>query len=207
MKMDIRELREPLAIVGLALAGLVVALCSSCKTLGEYVAELDKPDIAQPEQPAEPDAPVVVTPEPEPEQPVVVASAEMQWFERDGKIVIRIDASRGPRGYSIVTAHGHKDIDPSPPMTEAQWLAANNQRPPQRTVDGFAEWVLDRSGADIAAAASAYGRNSGPVVMLFAKCNTGGQVAYWIHPEREYGTDKGRAPVVNVNNYGWEVEL
>ena len=201
------------SVTGLFILAAILSLASllsGCITLDNIRAEFDKPDIVQPEQPAEPDAPEVpevVTPEPEPEHPAVIASAEMQWFERDGKVVIRIAASRGPRGYSIVTAHGHKDIDPLPPMTEAQWQAANNQRPPQRIVDGFAEWTLDRSGADIAAAALAYRRNSGPVVMLFCKCNTGGQVAYWINPEREYGTDKGRAPVVNVNNYGWEVEL
>ncbi len=209
MKIDMRDCLEPLAIVGLAVLGLAVALLSGCKTLDTLIDRFDSPDVPTVTEPV-PDAP---QPQPEPvtepvtpEPPAVVASTEMQWFERDGKAVIRIDASRGPRGYSIVTANGHKDIDPPPPMTEAQWLGANNGRPPHRIVDGYAEWTLDRSGAQIASAASAYGRNSGPVVMLFCKCNTGGQVAYWINPTRSYGVPGGRDPVVNVNNYGWEVE-
>jgi hypothetical protein len=192
-----------------ALAVAILITMGGCKTLDDLQDALDKPDVPV----VVPDAPDVPQPQPEPlpdpvtpDPPAVVASTEMQWFERDGRVVIRIDASRGPRGYSIVTAHGHKDIDPRPPMSEAQWLAANNGRPPHRTVDGYAEWTLDRSGADIASAASAYGRSSGPVVMLFVKCNRGGQVAYWVNPARQYGTEGGRGPVPNIDNNGWQVE-
>jgi hypothetical protein len=192
-----------------ALAVAIVASMGGCITVDQIKDALDKPDVPVVVDPV-PDAP---QPQPEPlpapvvpEPPAVVASSEMQWFERDGRVVIRIDASRGPRGYSIVTAHGHKDIDPAPPMSEAQWLAANNSRPPHRIVDGYAEWALDRSGADIAATAQAYNRSSGPVVMLFVKCNTGGQVAYWVNPARQYGVEGGRDPVPNIDNNGWQVE-
>jgi hypothetical protein len=188
---------------------LALQALAGCKTLDAIKDRVDGETAAV----IVPDAPDAVQPQPEPvtepvtpEPPAVVASTEMQWFERDGKAVIRIDASRGPRGYSIVTANGHKDIDPRPPMTEAQWLSANNGRPPHRIVDGYAEWTLDRSGAEIAAAAEAYNRSSGPVVMLFVKCNTRGQVAYWVNPTRQYGVEGGRDPVLNLNNYGWEVE-
>jgi hypothetical protein len=167
------------------------------------VPAANEPDAASPALPAEP--PVVELPAAE--LPAAEVISEMQWFERDGRAVLRIKAAFSPRGYSLITAHGHKDVDPRPPMTESQWLAANNARPPQRVADGYAEWVLDRSCAEIAAAAQAYGRSSGPVIMVFSKCNVGGQVAFWVHPAQQYGTIGGRAPVKNIDNTGWQVEL
>ncbi len=188
-----------------------------CKTNGDRIqAEIDRlpwredapaadvpvnePEAPAPALPAEPEAPAA-------EPPSAEAISEMQWFEKDGRAVLRIRAAFSPRGYSLVTAHGHKDVDPRPPMTESQWLSANNARPPQRIVDGYAEWVLDRSCAEIAAAAQAYGRSSGPVIMVFSKCNVGGQVAFWVHPTKQYGTSGGRAPVKNIDNTGWQSEL
>jgi hypothetical protein len=152
-------------------------------------------------------------PNSEPEPTVVVAESEMQWFERDGHIVFRIKAAFGPRGYSIVTAHGHKDVDPPPPMTEAEWLSANNNRPATRIVDGFCEWELKQSGQQIAESALAHHRNSGPVVMLFCKTAVvppGGHnrdIAFWVNPTQTYGVTGGRAPRRNIDNGGWGEEM
>jgi hypothetical protein len=207
----------PTAIMLICALQLVCLIGGGCKTTGDRIqAEIDRlpwredvpaadvpvnePEAPAPALPAEPEAPAA-------EPPSAEAISEMQWFERDGRAVLRIKAAFSPRGYSLVTAHGHKDVDPRPPMTESQWLAANNGRSPQRIVDGYAEWVLDRSCAEIAAAAQAYGRSSGPVIMVFCKCNVGGQVAFWVHPAQQYGTIGGRAPVKNIDNTGWQSEL
>jgi hypothetical protein len=151
---------------------------------------------------------VTIAPAPE---PPVEAPALMQWFERDGRVVIRLRASLGPRGYSIITAHGHKHIDPVS-TAEADWVAANNSRPPHRIVDGWAEWVLPQSAAQISALALSHGRPSKAVVMVFHKTSRtadDGQmhVAHWVNPLREYGTPGGRAPARNSDNKGWQVEL
>ncbi len=159
-----------------------------------------------------PDPPVVVPDPPKPE-PDPVAQGEMQWFERSGRVVFRIASALGPRGYSIVTAHGHKDVDPAPPMTEAEWLSANNNRPATRIVNGFCEWELKQSGQQIAEAALAHRRNSGPVVMLFCKTAVvppGGHnrdIAFWVNPTQTYGIPGGRAPRRNVDNGGWGEEM
>ena len=104
-------------------------------------------------------APPVANPHPTPAPPAVdpIPPPElMQWFERDGRTVLRIAAYLDPRGYAVITAHGHKHIDPAS-TDHDDWMRANNSRPPHRVVDGWAEWTLPWIQAEYARPALAHG--------------------------------------------------
>jgi len=147
--------------------------------------------------------------QPQPEQPPQVQAGLMEWIP-GAPTILRLRADLAPRGYSLATAHGHLHVDPADPSHDA-WMAANNHRPPHRIVDGWAEWTLP-SSAEIERRALAFGRPSRAVVMVFHKTGRvppdgdGLHVAFWVRPDRRYG-EGHRAPVRNMDNQGWQVEL
>jgi hypothetical protein len=185
--------------------------CSGCATARRAAewykdwrnpVEIEQPPAEQPEQPTTPDAPE--QPPEQPEPPPVSASL-MQYIPDNGhgRAVIRIRASEQPRGYSVITAHGHKSIDP-PIGTHEEWMAANNGRPPHRiTPDGCAEWTLAISGAEIARRALAFGMHSGAVVMIFHTRAQGGNVSHFVDARFPAGVEGGRVPVRNITNQEW----
>ena len=153
----------------------------------------DTPDVpAAPDVPVVPDAPV---------PPPVVERSVMQFFERDGRMIVRLAAHLQPRGYSLITAHGHKHIDPVEPG-DAVWMAANNARPPTRYVDGYAEWVLPWSRTELTARTLSFRAGSGNIIMVFHKLSPSGDISHFVRTDRDYGTGIN-TPVRNITNQEW----
>jgi hypothetical protein len=154
--------------------------------------------------------PVPVPPAPDPD--VVADSVWMQWFERDGRIILRIRDWLRPLGYAVITGHGHKSLDPHDP-THEQWMNANNHRRPHRHVDGWAEWTLPWSGAEFADRATAHRMKSGAVVMVFVKTDgrppdaDTSDVSWFIHPRKIYGLPGAPDGVRNRTNTEYWFEL
>lgn len=142
-------------------------------------------------------------PTPEPIHPPVVEQPLMQWFDRNGSGVLRVRADLHPKGYSIITAHGHRSIDPALPHDHEAWVAANNSRPPHRFVDGWAEWTLPHSITEYATRALSQGMGSGSIIMVFCKRDPSGDISWFLRAERPHGTVGATAPTRNITNQEW----
>ena len=135
---------------------------------------------------------------PEPHPPLQPApDPAIRWFERNGRAILQIRADYAARGRGIITAHGHKHLVPAT-QTHDDWIQAVTRTPPERRIDGYDEWTLPHSMADIAARARQLGPGSGSIVMVFAKGAR--DVAYFIFADRMYPPN---VPVQNVTNQEW----
>jgi hypothetical protein len=138
MKIDMRDCLEPLAIVGLAVLGLAVALLSGCKTLDTLIDRFDSPDV-----PTVAD-PVPDVPRPQPGPAVTVpATSEAEtftWEPRGDHIYIRIPASIGVTKFTLSCLSPHVYIyGPMPsraneyniPGSALDWVATATKANPK----------------------------------------------------------------------------
>ncbi len=194
---------------------IVLAGSPGCATVWERIRdqiERPAPHPPAPDPVPEPAPEPVPQPQPQPDPtpapqppPPAASKSDAQWIpdRGDGRAVIRVLASMLPNGYSIITADGHRHIDPSSTVYD-DWMRANNKRPPHRiTADGYAEWVLDISGVEIARRAQAFNMRSGVIVMVFHTRSPSGNYSHFLDPRFPHGTPDGRPIIPNKDNKNW----
>ncbi len=219
------------SLIAILIAATIATGCSTSavrREIDRYQRRRNPIEQPSPEQPApeqptpnpapqpqpQPDPAPAPAPQPQPPPPAIESQSLLQWIpdRGDGRAILRIRAWLGPRGYSIITARHHKSIDP-PIGSHTEWMDANNYRPPDRFIDGWAEWTMPFSGAEFARRAEAFATGSGFVVMVFNTTQVRPapdkplNVSHFINPRIPYGHPGGRLPTLNIDNTNWQPEL
>jgi hypothetical protein len=158
---------------------------------------------APPPPPVQPPVPQTPAPPPAPTEPPQ-DSALMQFFESNGTIKIRLDNSLRPRGFGLITAHGHKHVEPYNDSHE-DWMNSNNSRPPEQVINGMAEWDLKISRQVLLQRIRGHNRPSRDVIMVFHKASP--DISFWVNVNRDYGINGSKEAPRNITNKGWEVEI